>query len=43
VRPDDLAATIFYALGIDPQREMQAANNRPVLAADGKPVTQIFA
>ena len=42
VRPDDLAATIFYALGIDPHREMQAANNRPVLAADGKPVTQIF-
>ena len=34
VRPDDLAATIYYALGIDPQTELRAASGRPVAAAD---------
>ena len=43
VRPDDLAATIYYALGIDPHTEMRTAANRPVLISDGKPVTGIFA
>ena len=43
VRPDDLAATIYHALGIDPHTEMRATANRPVMLADGKPVTEIFA
>lgn len=43
VRPDDLAATIYYALGIDPHTEMRTLTDRPVAAADGKPVTQVFA
>ena len=43
VRPDDLAATIFYALGIDPHTEVRTAGGRPVLIADGKPVTEVFA
>ena len=43
VRPDDLAATIYYALGIDPHTELMTATNRPVMISDGKPVTGIFA
>jgi uncharacterized protein (DUF1501 family) len=43
VRPDDLAATIFHSLGIDPHSELRMASGRPVLTADGKPVTGIFA
>ena len=43
VRPDDLAATIYHALGVNPQSEMRAANGRPVMASDGKPVTGVFA
>ena len=43
VRPDDLAATIYQALGIDPQTELHTADARPVHAADGKPITAIFA
>lgn len=43
VRPEDLAATIFYALGIDPYTEVRTATDRPVLIADGKPVTAVFA
>ena len=43
VRPDDLAATIYYALGIDPHTEIRTATNRPVLISDGKPVTGVFA
>jgi hypothetical protein len=43
VRPDDLAATVYHALGIDPHSELRTAANRPVLAADGKPVLEVFA
>ena len=42
VRPDDLAATIYHALGINPHTELIAANGRPVNAADGKPVMDVF-
>ena len=42
VRPDDLAATIYYLLGIDPHTEVYAANNRPVLISEGNPVTGII-
>jgi len=43
VRPDDLAATIYAALGIDPHTELRSAAGRPVLAADGKIVSGVFA
>ncbi len=42
VRPDDIAATIYYALGIDPQSELRTAGDRPVAATDGKPITSLF-
>src|SRR5438128_1625493 len=38
VRPEDLAATIYYLLGIDPHTELYAAGNRPVLISEGNPV-----
>jgi hypothetical protein len=43
VRPDDLAATIYYALGIDPHTEVRMASGRPVMIADGKPILNVFA
>jgi hypothetical protein len=43
VRPDDLAATLFYLLGIDPHSELRAVGDRPVLAAEGKPVLGVIA
>ena len=43
VRPDDLAATIYYLLGIDPHTEVYAVGNRPVLIAEGKPVMELIA
>jgi hypothetical protein len=43
VRPDDLAATIFYLLGIDPHTEVRAVGNRPVLISEGKPVMDVLA
>ena len=43
VRPDDLAATLFYLLGIDPSTEVHALGNRPVLISEGKPVLDIIA
>ena len=43
VRPEDLAATIYYALGIDPHTEVRTVSGRPVAIADGKPVVDVFA
>jgi hypothetical protein len=43
VRPDDLAATMFYLLGIDPETEVVGVGNRPLRIAEGKPVMGIMA
>ena len=43
VRPDDVAATIFAALGIDPHSEMRTAADRPVAAAEGRVISEVFA
>ncbi|MEX0937572.1 MAG: DUF1501 domain-containing protein [Pirellulales bacterium] len=43
VRPDDLAATMYYLLGIDPQTEVYDRNDRPLVIASGDPVHQIIA
>ena len=42
VRPDDLAATLFYLLGIDPATEVRGLGDRPVLISEGKPVLDIL-
>ncbi len=42
VSPDDIAATMFWALGIDPSAEFHDALNRPLPIAAGKPLTAIF-
>jgi hypothetical protein len=43
VRPDDLAATMFYLLGIDPHTQVYGLGNRPVLISEGKPITELLA
>ena len=43
VRPDDLAATIYYLLGIDPHTEVYDVANRPLAITNGEPVTGILA
>lgn len=43
VKPDDLAATMFTALGIDPQIEVQDSLNRPLQITRGKPIMDLFA
>ncbi len=43
VTPEDLAATIYHALGIDPEVRVQDAQGRPTqLIEDGKPVLKLF-
>jgi hypothetical protein len=42
VRPDDLAATVFHLLGIDPKTEVQDALNRPLAISSGNPVMAIM-
>ena len=42
-RPEDLAATMFEALGIDPEAEIRDKLNRPLPVARGKPLTELFA
>ncbi len=43
VRPDDLAATVFHLLGIDPHTEVRGVGNRPIHISEGNPITGIFA
>jgi hypothetical protein len=43
VRPEDLAATMFALLGIDPHTEMRDALNRPFPIASGHPITGVMA
>jgi hypothetical protein len=42
VRPDDIAATMFWALGIDPATEVSDTLGRPLPIAAGKPITSLF-
>ena len=42
VTPGDIAATIYYALGIDPATEIVDPLDRPLPIAEGKPITAIF-
>jgi hypothetical protein len=42
VSPDDLAATVFHALGISPDQEMQDTQGRPQTLCRGKPVPGVF-
>jgi hypothetical protein len=43
VRPDDLAATLYYLLGIDPHTEVYDREDRPLPIANGDPVYDIVA
>ncbi|HUF61810.1 MAG TPA: DUF1501 domain-containing protein [Verrucomicrobiales bacterium] len=43
VRPDDLAATMFHLLGIDPQTEVRGAGDRPLAIASGEVISGILA
>jgi hypothetical protein len=43
VKPDDLAATMFSLLGIDPHTEVTDPLNRPLPIAQGNPVTGLLA
>lgn len=42
VTTGDLAATMYYALGIDHQQEVRDNLNRPFPIARGRPITEIF-
>ena len=43
VKPEDLACTIYHALGIDPHMHVPDAHGRPVAIVDGgRPLTELF-
>jgi uncharacterized protein (DUF1501 family) len=43
VSPEDLAATIYHALGIDPESRIDDPQGRPVPIVDGgRPVLELF-
>ena len=42
VTPGDLAATLYWRFGIDPQAEMRDTLNRPHRLANGQPLVQMF-
>jgi hypothetical protein len=43
LRPDDLAATMFHLLGIDPRAEVYDPLNRPLPIAAGSPIAGVLA
>ncbi|MEX0586681.1 MAG: DUF1501 domain-containing protein, partial [Pirellulales bacterium] len=43
VRPEDLAATLYHLLGIDPATEVYDRSNRPLPIAAGHPVMDVMA
>jgi hypothetical protein len=40
--PNDVAATVFHALGIDPRAELADFEGRPLIINDGTPITRLF-
>ena len=42
VTPDDLAATMYHALGLDPALEFHDALDRPLPIAAGRAITELF-
>jgi hypothetical protein len=42
VRPDDLTATVYHALGIPADAEVRDAVGRPLPVSRGQVVTQVF-
>lgn len=43
VSPDDIGATIFHSLGIDPATEIRDPLNRPIRINNGNPLIALFA
>jgi hypothetical protein len=43
VAPEDFLATIYHALGLEPDREIRDRENRPHRICEGRPVTTLFA
>ena len=43
VRPDDLSATVFHLMGIDPSTEIYDTQDRPLVIAEGDPVLDLIA
>lgn len=42
VRPDDLAATMYYLLGIDPHTEVMGVGDRPLAISNGQPIMGVL-
>ena len=42
VGPEDITATLYWALGIDPKGEIMNGQNRPMPIALGNPIQSIF-
>ena len=43
VTPGDLAATIYWRFGLDPEQEIRDVTGRPHRLAEGRPITSLFA
>lgn len=43
VTPEDLAATIYYLMGIDPSEHITDTQNRPLMISSGRPIFPVIA
>ena len=42
VRPEDIAATLYWAMGIDPATEVTDTQSRPLPISSGQAISQLF-
>ncbi|MFO1063558.1 MAG: DUF1501 domain-containing protein [Pirellulales bacterium] len=42
VRPEDISATLYWALGLDPSTEIVDTQSRPLPISTGKPIAKLF-
>jgi hypothetical protein len=42
VGPEDIAATLYWALGIDPASEVLDTQGRPLTISSGQPIRALF-
>jgi len=42
ISPQEVAASIYYGLGIDPKTQLTASDGKPIPLVDAEPISELF-
>jgi hypothetical protein len=42
ISPQEVAASIYYGLGIDPKTQLTASDGQPIPLVDAEPISELF-